>query len=157
MREALYSIVTEFGVPMKLIRLIKMCLNEYFSKVLIGKHLSDMFSVQNGLKQGDALSPLFFNSALEYAVRKVQENQVGLKLNGTHHLLVYVEDVNLLGNYMDTIKKNTETLIVTSKEVGLEVNVEKTKYMSLSCYQNAGQNHNIKIASRPFENVAHFR
>jgi hypothetical protein len=73
----LYNILIEFRVPMKLIRLIKMCLNETYSKVHICKHLSDSFPIQNGLRQGDALSPLHFNFALEYDVRKVQKNLVG--------------------------------------------------------------------------------
>jgi hypothetical protein len=79
-----------------------------YSKVHIGKHLSDSFPIQNGLQQRGALSPLLFNFALECAIRKVQENQVELKLNGTHQLLAYVDDVNLLGDNKDTIKKKTK-------------------------------------------------
>jgi hypothetical protein len=118
------------------------------SKVRVGKHLSDSFPIQNGLKQGDALSPLLFNFALEYAIRKVQENQAGPKLNGTHLLLAYADSQNLLRENIDIINKNTETLIDASKEVGLEVNIEKTKYMLVSCDQNAGQNREIKIGNR---------
>jgi hypothetical protein len=78
-----------------------MCLNETHSKVGIGKRLSDRFHIQNDLKQGDVLSPLLFNFALEYVIRKVQENHVGMKFNGTHQLLFYV-DVKLLGDSIET-------------------------------------------------------
>jgi hypothetical protein len=83
---------------------------------------------------------------------------VGLKLNGPRQLLVYADDVNLLGDNVDTIKKNRGTLIDASKEGGLEVNTEKTKYMFLSHHRNARENHVIKTDKRrSFENVAEFR
>jgi hypothetical protein len=134
-----------------------MCLNETYSKVRIGKHLSDSFPIQNALKQRDALSPLLFNFALEYTIRKVQENQAGLKLNGTHQLLAYADDMNRLEDNINTVNKNTQTLSDASEEVGLEVNVEKTKYMLVSRDQNAGQNREIKIGNRLFENVSQFK
>jgi ABC-type antimicrobial peptide transport system ATPase subunit len=101
-----------------------MYLNETYCKVRICKHLSDSFLIQN---------------------EKVQVNQVGLKLNRTYQLLAYADDVNLLGDNMDTIKKNTETLIDDSKEVGLEININKTQYMFLSHHWNAGQNQDKEI------------
>jgi hypothetical protein len=87
--------------------------------------LSDNYPVQNGLKQGDALSLLLFNFALEYAIKKVQGNQVRLKLNGTQQLLAYADGI--LGDNIEAINENTETLIYVSKVVGLEINVEKLR------------------------------
>jgi hypothetical protein len=131
------------------------CLNETYSKVRIGKLLSDKFPIQNGLKQGDALSPLLFNFTLEYAIRKVLANQVGLESNGTHQLLFCADDDNLLGDSISTLKEITEYQVETSRYVILEINAEKTKYMIMSRHPNSGQNQNIRIANESFDMWQH--
>jgi hypothetical protein len=83
-----------------------MCLSETYSRVHIGKNLSDMFTVQKGLKQRDALSPLLFNFALECAIR-----------SGTHQLLAYAVYINIFGENIDTIQKNTEALLDASRRL----------------------------------------
>jgi hypothetical protein len=84
-----------------------------------------MFPVRNGLIQRDALSPLILNFVLEYAIRRVQEIQNGLKLNGKHLLLVCADGVNILGESVNAIKENAEGFAATSKEIGLEINADK--------------------------------
>jgi hypothetical protein len=134
-----------------------MCLNGTYSTVHVGNYQSDKFPVQNGLRQGDALSPLLFKFALEYTIRRDLENQEGRKIYGTHQVLAYVDDVNIVEENINTIKKNTEGLLDGSKKIGLEVNPEKTKYMLMSRSQKIGKKHSIKLANRSFEVVAKFR
>jgi hypothetical protein len=128
-----------------------MCLSETHSTVRIGKYLREKFPIQIGLKQGHALSPLLLNFALEYAIKRVQEEQKGLKLNGTHQLLAYADDVNTVGENVFTTKENTDALLDAMKDVSLEVNSEKTKYILMSRNQKTGQKHLINIGNRSFE------
>jgi len=112
-----------------------------------------MFPIRNGLKQGYALSPLLFTFALKYTTKRVQVNQDGFKLNGTHQLLAYADDVNILGGSVHTVKKNAEALVVATKEIGLKVNADKTKYMGMSRDRNAGRGHSVKIDNTSIERV----
>ena len=119
--------------------------------------MSDTVPIKNGLKQGNASSPLLFNFVVEYTIRTVQVNQDCLKLKVTHQFPIYADDVNILGGWLITTKKNTEALVVASKEIGLEVNAGKTKYMVTSREQNAGQSHSMTTENSSFEKVEEFK
>jgi len=134
-----------------------MSLTEKYSRVRVGKNVSDRFPIRNCLKKGDALSPMLFNFALEYAIRKVQVNQDGLKLN---QLLAYADDVNILGGSIHTLRENAEALVAATREIGLEVSADKTKNMVMSSFERVEEfkylgttltNHNyiaVEIKSR---------
>ena len=92
-----------------------------------------------------------FKLALEYAIRRVQVNKEGLKLNGTHQHLAYADDVNILGGSTHTLNENADVLVAATREIGLEVNADKTKYMVMSRDQNAGRSPSIKSDNSSFD------
>jgi len=106
----LCNILIEFCINMNQVSLIKMSLNETYSRVRAGQHLTDIYPVRNGLKQGDNYSPLLFGFAAEYDHRRVQVTQDGLKLYGIHQLLVYAYYVNMLGRSVNTTRGADKSL-----------------------------------------------
>ena len=98
---------------------------------------------------------MLLNCAVEYAIRRIQVNQDGLKLNGTHQLLAYADDNILEG--VHTVKENAEALVAATKEIGLEANADKTKYMTVFRDRNAGRIHCMKMDNSSIERVEKFK
>jgi hypothetical protein len=96
---------------------------------------------------------LLFNFVVEYAIKRVQVNQDGLKLDGTHQILAYADDVNILVGSVHNVKENVEALVVATKEIGLDVNADKSKYMVTCQDRNAGRGHSVKINNISIERV----
>jgi len=119
--------------------------------------VSDRFPIRNGLKNRDVLSPMLFNFALDYSIKRVQVNQEGLKLNGTHQLLAYADDVPILGGSIHMLKENAEALVAATGEIGLDISVDTTKYMVMVRDQNAGRNQSVRIDKSTFWKVAGFK
>ena len=133
-----------------------MCLTEKCSRMWVEKNLNFMFPIWNGLKQGDVWGHCFSTLLLNRPLEGYWVIQDGLKLNGEHQILLHADD-NILGGSTHTVKENAEALVVVSKETGLEVTADKTKYMVLSWDQNAGWSHSTKIDNSSFERVEEFR
>ena len=155
--KVLSKIFINIGIPRKLVRLVKMSLTETHSRFRVGKNVSDRFPIRNCLIQGAALSPMPFNFVLEFAISSVQVNRDDLKLNCTHKLLVYSDDVNKLGGSIHTLKENSEALISATREIGLEVSADRTKYMFMSRDQNGGRIQSVRIDNSTFERVEEFK
>ena len=115
--------------------------------------MTDRYPIKNGLKQGHALWSLLFNFALDYANRMVQVNQDGLTLNGTHQLLDYADDVNILGGIILKLKEKVEILLLATSEIGLEIRVcgVRTNYMVMT--RDSERNHSVRISNSNLERV----
>jgi hypothetical protein len=107
------------------------------------------------LKQGQVLSPLLFKFVLEYAIIRVQAKQDAWKLSGRHKSLVYADYVNMLRGNLHTIKENPGVFVVASKEIGLQVNADKNKYMGMCRHQSTGRSYGMKIDNSPFGRECH--
>lgn len=135
-RETLYHILTSYQVPKKLVRMIKIATGTSRMRVRAGGGLTDEFEVVTGLKQGDALSPVLFNLALEHIIRKVLLIDGGVELNGKHKIVGYADDLAILGQSEREVVKMTEKLEEEGKGVGLRISHEKTEYLHMKRYKD---------------------
>jgi hypothetical protein len=106
-REICYDVLTELCTPMKIVRQIMTCLNETYSQMCIANTLPDALPIRNDLKPGDALSPFLFNFALDYAIKEIQGNHERLEVHGKRQLLVYSDGINIFGENINAMEKNT--------------------------------------------------
>ena len=148
------NILIDTGNPMKLVRLIKMCLTETCSSVRVSKHLSDVFPIRNGLKKRRRSFPIACQFCFRTRHYESSAKPRGLEIQW---LLVYAVDVNILRESVHSIKKNTEAVVVGGKEIGLEANADKTKHMVMSRDQNAGRSRSMKTDNSSFERVEQFK
>ena len=152
----MYQILITMGIPKKLVKMIQVCIHDNKGRVRVTNELSNPFEIREGLKQGDALSPLLFNLVLEYVIRYVQESKTGVTLNGTTQVLAYADDLDILGDNEEIVKENSERLITKAKEVGLDVSEEKTKYM-INSRRRDNPASNLKVLDKSFGRVYKFK
>jgi len=131
-REKFRSILVQFGIPKKLVQLVRIFLSDPISRVRIGNNMSNSFKIRSGLKQDDPLSALPFNFALEYAILKIKEHKKLLSLNDLNQLSVYAKDLYLIGEDIDVLRSNINVLVQACDEIDPQVNTDKTKYMIIS-------------------------
>ena len=130
-RNRLYAIMLDFGIPKKLVRLTKMTMTNTLSCVRTHFGTTDEFPTYEGLKQGDGLAPILFNIALEYAIRRLGINQTHSLFEGNNQILAYADDVNIMSRDQNTAFDILRKLQESAKDVGLQINTEKTKYMEM--------------------------
>lgn len=155
-RAKIWDKMKKFGVPRKLINLIKMTIEGSRCKVKIDGTMSESFEVKTGVRQGDGLSPILFNIAIEDALQKVRRTNKGLKIGTNLNILAFADDVAILCEKKDDLKNLTKLFIQETSRMGLKINDEKTKYMHFS-KQEIDQTNEINIDGHSFEKVDLFK
>jgi hypothetical protein len=154
-RAELVEIMKEFGIPMKLVRLVKMNLANTNSKVKIQGKLSPSFETTIGLRQGDSLSTLLFNLCMEKIIRNIRINPGGTIFNRTRKCLAYADDIVILGRSEGNIKRTLEEMAATTLQIGLQMNDIKTKYVINRYYGNKVKE--IELMEKKYEKVESFK
>ncbi|KAI5722453.1 hypothetical protein M8J76_008557 [Diaphorina citri] len=156
-RQSLWNIMKDFQIPAKLIRMCQVCMDENVSQVLINNQYSDPFSNRTGLRQGDGLSPLLFNLALEMVARKMRMAPAGIHLGDRHKIFAYADDIVLAGENEQELRRLLVELVEAAARVGLTINQKKTKYLVLQRGQIRESQQFLRIGQYSFERVQCFK
>ncbi|KAI5718547.1 hypothetical protein M8J77_022853 [Diaphorina citri] len=156
-RQSLWNIMKDFQIPAKLIRMCQVCMDENVSQVLINNQYSDPFSNRTGLRQGDGLSPLLFNLALEMVARKMRMAPAGIHLGDRHKIFAYADDIVLAGENELELRRLLVELVEAAARVGLTINQKKTKYLVLQRGQIREPQQFLRIGQYNFERVQCFK
>ncbi|KAI5718850.1 hypothetical protein M8J76_001122 [Diaphorina citri] len=156
-RQSLWNIMKDFQIPAKLIRMCQVCMDENVSQVLINNQYSDPFSNRTGLRQGDGLSPLLFNLALEMVARKMRMAPAGIHLGDRHKIFAYADDIVLAGENELELRRLLVELVEAAARVGLTINQKKTKYLVLQRGQIREPQQILRIGQYNFERVQCFK
>lgn len=158
LRVELWNAMAELSIPQKLIRMTKACICDSRSRVRVGDMVSDIFDINNGLRQGDALSPLLFNVALEKATRAAELVVEMYTQRGPQLILAFADDIDIVGTSTIKVKEQFTRLEKESQKMGLKINEEKTKYMHIA--RQAGRDRvgqNVTMGEFNFERVNSFK
>jgi len=134
----------ELGIPAKLVKLVKVYVQKSKCKIKFNSVMSEEFPVETSLRQGDALSPILFNIALKSVVRKVQKDRIGLRIRKQNVVIIaYADDLIIMGETEDQVRNTAKKLIEEGKSLGLNVNLDKTKYPIVSSKPTGSGRYNI--------------
>ena len=157
LRGQLWKILTNFGIPRKLVTLVKMCMEGSHNIIKIDGQLSEPFTVLNGLRQGDALSPVLFNFALEWVMRKIQEIPRIFTARGMKLILAYADDIDIISDNLGEATRTYMRLEEEAKKIGLTINEQKTKYMHMKRYSILRTPSNLSIGNASLQKTHEFK